>query len=100
MLLSAHYLHGFQRKDDVMRVMLDFGIDIRPQYPPYFSDWLTWALHQWSAAENLIAPKLDFGEVRPEFYDFASLLRRCAPGAMDCAFGAGYDGAFLEGIGE
>jgi hypothetical protein len=78
----------------------DFGIDIRPQYPPYFSDWLTWALHQWSAAENLIAPKLDFGEVRPEFYDFASLLRRCAPGAMDCAFGAGYDGAFLEGIGE
>ena len=57
----------------------DFGIDIRPQYPPYFSDWLGWALRQWSAAESLIAPMLDFGEVRPEFYDFASLLRTCAP---------------------
>jgi NTE family protein len=57
----------------------DLGIDIRPQYPPYFSDWLAWALRQWSAAENLIAPKLDLGEVRPEFYDFASLLRACAP---------------------
>ncbi len=57
----------------------DLGIDIRPQYPPYFSDWLAWALGQWSAAENLIAPKADFGEVRPEFYDFASLLRTCAP---------------------
>jgi hypothetical protein len=22
----------------------DFGIDIRPQYPPYFSDWLGWAI--------------------------------------------------------
>ena len=57
----------------------DFGIDIRPQYPPYFSDWLAWALRQWSTVENLIAPKVDFGEVRPEFYDFASLLRTCAP---------------------
>lgn len=57
----------------------DFGIDIRPQYPPYFSDWLTWSLRQWSTMENLIAPMLDFGEVRPEFYDFASLLRTCAP---------------------
>jgi NTE family protein len=57
----------------------DLGIDIRPQYPPYFSDWLAWALRQWSAAENLIGPKVDFGEVRPEFYDFASLLRTCAP---------------------
>ena len=59
--------------------MQDFGIDIRPQYPPYFSDWLGWALRQWSRAESLIAPTLDFGEVRPEFYDFASLLRTCAP---------------------
>jgi NTE family protein len=57
----------------------DLGIDVMPQYPPYFSDWLTWALRQWSAAENLIVPKVDFGEVRPEFYDFASLLRTCAP---------------------
>jgi NTE family protein len=57
----------------------DFGIDIRPQYPPYFSDWLGWSLRQWSRVENLIAPRLDFGEVRPEFYDFGSLLRTCAP---------------------
>src|SRR5512132_4107559 len=57
----------------------DFGIDIRPQYPPYFSDWLGWSLRQWSRVENRIAPRLDFGEVRPEFYDFASLLRTCAP---------------------
>ena len=36
-------------------------------------------LRQWPAAENLIGPKADLGEVRPEFYDFASLLRTCAP---------------------
>jgi hypothetical protein len=24
----------------------DLGLDIRPHYPPYFYDWLMWALHR------------------------------------------------------
>ena len=44
----------------------DFGIDIGRSTRAVFLG-LAAAPRQWSAAESLIAPMLDFGEVRPEF---------------------------------
>lgn len=55
------------------------GVSAHPTHPPLFYDWLVSSLRQWSRVETSVAPHADFGEVRPEFYDFASLLRTCAP---------------------
>lgn len=56
----------------------ELGVIIKQPMPAHFYDWLMSALSQWSALETLVAPKLDLGEIRPEFYDFAALLRTCA----------------------
>lgn len=56
-----------------------FGVSAQPTHPPYFYDWLVTSLRQWSRVETAIAPFADLGEVRPEFYDFNSLLHTCAP---------------------
>ncbi len=55
------------------------GVSVKQTHPGEFNDWLTSTLNSWSRFENLLAPKLDFGEVRPEFYDFMALLKTCAP---------------------
>ncbi len=55
------------------------GISVKQTHPGEFNDWLSKTLDSWSRIENLLAPKLDFGEVRPEFYDFMALLQTCAP---------------------
>ncbi|MFO1372273.1 MAG: patatin-like phospholipase family protein [Candidatus Competibacteraceae bacterium] len=55
------------------------GLDFKSPAPPLFYDWLMSTLHGWSALENSFLPWLDLGEIRPEFYDFAQLLKTCAP---------------------
>ncbi|MBK7237556.1 MAG: patatin-like phospholipase family protein [Sterolibacteriaceae bacterium] len=57
----------------------ELGVIVKQPMPAYFYDWQMSALSQWSSMENLIAPTLNLGEIRPEFYDFAALLRTCAP---------------------
>lgn len=59
------------------------GISVKQTRPGEFNDWLTNTLNSWSRFENLLGPKLDFGEVRPEFYDFIALLKTCAPNFPD-----------------
>lgn len=75
-----------RRGEDAMNVLAqqlyklqELGVIIKQPMPPYFYDWLLSALGQWSAIESAFAPKMDLGEVRPEFYDFLKLLRACAP---------------------
>ena len=55
------------------------GLNVRSPAPPLYHDWLMGALRGWSTLENSIAPGLDLGEIRPEFYDFQQLLASCAP---------------------
>ena len=57
----------------------ELGVIIKQPLPAHFYDWLMSALSQWSAIENAVAPNMDLGEIRPEFYDFLTLLQTCAP---------------------
>ncbi|HMW17689.1 MAG TPA: patatin-like phospholipase family protein [Accumulibacter sp.] len=59
------------------------GVSVKQTHPAEYSDWLMATLNSWSRFENLLAPKLDLGEVRPEFYDFMALLKTCAPDFVD-----------------
>jgi hypothetical protein len=43
----------------------EFGLSIKHPRPALFHDWLMTALAGWSTTENLVLPKLDFGEIRP-----------------------------------
>lgn len=55
------------------------GLSFKPPAPPVFYDWLMTALRGWSTLENSFLPRLDLGEIRPEYYDFGRLLETCAP---------------------
>ena len=57
----------------------ELGVIIKQPMPAHFYDWMMSTLSQWSKTETFLAPNLDLGEIRPEFYDFAALLRTCAP---------------------
>ncbi|MBL8398072.1 MAG: patatin-like phospholipase family protein [Candidatus Accumulibacter sp.] len=59
------------------------GVSVKQTHPAEYNDWLMATLDSWSRFENLLAPNLDLGEVRPEFYDFMALLKTCAPDFPD-----------------
>lgn len=56
-----------------------FGASIKSPTPARSYDLLMSMLGGWSTVENLVLPKMDFGEIRPEFYSFEALLKSCAP---------------------
>lgn len=57
----------------------EYGLSVKHPRPALFYDWLMTTLSGWSTIENLVLPNLDFGEIRPEFYNFGALLKSCAP---------------------
>jgi NTE family protein len=59
--------------------LAEAGVMLKQPYPAKFHDLLMSSLKQWSTVEQMIAPNADLGEIRPEFYDFMALLRRCTP---------------------
>lgn len=59
--------------------LAELGVVVKQPNPGDFNDRMASGLKQWSNLERLIAPTMDAGEIRPEFYDFMSLLRFCAP---------------------
>lgn len=59
--------------------LAELGVTLKQPNTVQFNDQILSLLRQWSAVENAIAPSSDFGEIRPEYYDFLALLRTCAP---------------------